>query len=347
MSADPVSTRSTAGDRSLVANIVLELVFFSILFAILFAAMVSVEAFELAYEMSRDYEDWELDEIILAFCAIGITGFAFVARRWFVERRDKREIALLSEDLMEALEQAKAADKAKSAFLAGLSHELRTPIVAINGYAHFIESGAMGPVDPRYSNHARSIRESGEHLLAIVNDILDVTRILAGKVELYPQDTDLHALTEECFKFVQGPAQDGEIRLNNAVPAGFPTLSVDGQRFKQVLINLVANAVKFSPSGGEVSVSARAEAGAAVIEVRDQGVGMDPGDAERAMEPFTQLDNELSRSHEGTGLGLAIVKHFVDLHGGSVALDTAPGKGLTAIIILPPSAFAGAARAAA
>ena len=319
-----------------------ELLAFGGVFAVLLSVLLAIDAFDAFYEYSRAHEDWELDEIVVTLCCLGITGFVFVARRWRIEYKDKRAIRELTEDLKHALGAAQSADKAKSAFLAGLSHELRTPLNAINGYAQFIEMGLMGPLAARYSGYGKDIRESGEHLLAIVDDILDMTRIIAGKVTLHPQPLDLRELTETSFRLVAPRAESSGVGLSNGVDPHFPPVMADAQRLKQVLVNLLGNAVKFSPPGAQVAVAARETAAGVVIEVRDQGIGMKPKDVERALEPFTQLDDGLDRGHEGTGLGLAIVKSFVELHGGRLRIDSASGQGTTVTVVLPQTMTSGA-----
>ncbi|MEO3430774.1 HAMP domain-containing sensor histidine kinase [Pelagibius sp. CAU 1746] len=317
------------------SGIMAELAIFAVVFVVLLTILLSFDAFESFYAYSRDHENWELDEVVMALCSMGVTGFAFVARRWAVELKDKRKIQALSVELGEALEEAKKADKAKSAFLAGLSHELRTPLNAINGYAQLIECGIIGPIDARYAGYATNIRESGEHLLAMVDDILDVTRIVAGKLTLDLEMLDLRALSLACLKLLGPRAEKGKIRLVSDVPEDLPLVAADGKRLKQILINLVGNAVKFSPPEATVTLQARLEGDNTVIKVIDEGVGMASEDIELALQPFNQIENSLARSHEGVGLGLSIVKSLVGLHGGSLLLASAVGKGTTATVVLP------------
>ncbi|WP_340117321.1 HAMP domain-containing sensor histidine kinase [Pelagibius sp. 7325] len=322
-------------------GIVVELLIYGMVCIALYLVLVHIDAFDMVYVLSRDHEAWDLDEAILAIASAGLTSFIFVVRRWRIEHKDKLQIEALTKDLHQALKSATAAHKAKSAFLASLNHELRTPLNAISGYAQLIESGFMGPIDERYAGYAKDIRESGEHLLAIVNDILDMTRIEAGKVRLYRENANLFEVTRECFKLLYLRAEKGGIALVNGVPNDLPLINVDVKRLKQIIINLVGNAVKFAPRDSQVSVTACTEGEAVVIKVCDQGIGMDPKDLEHALEPFSQIDSGLSRNHEGAGLGLAIVKYFVELHGGTLAFDTAPGRGTTVIVTLPQTATAG------
>lgn len=322
-------------------GIVVELLIYVAVSVAMFLVLAPIDALERLHSFSRDQEDWELDEAVLAIMIAGFTSFIFVVRRWRIEHKDKLEIEALTDELQQALKSATAANKAKSAFLASLNHELRTPLNAISGYAQLIESGFMGPIDERYAGYAKDIRESGEHLLAIVNDILDITRLEAGKVRLYREKANLFDVTRECFKLLYLRAEKGGIALVNGVPNDLPLIDVDVKRLKQIIINLVGNAVKFAPSGSEVTVTAYTEGEAVVIKVRDQGIGMNQKDLARALEPFVQIDSGLSRNHEGAGLGLAIVKYFVELHGGTLMFDTAPGRGTTVTVTLPQTATAG------
>lgn len=320
-----------------------ELIVYLGTFVGLLSVLLAADAFDRLYLWTRLHESWQLDEIILAVCAMGMVSLAFVLRRWALEYRDKRKIMRLSAELTEALKAAKAADEAKSTFLATLSHELRTPLNTINGYAELMESGMMGPIDTRYVSYARDIRESGEHLLSIINGMLDLTRAASGSLDLQCADVDLRKLTTATFKHVAPQADTKDIEFEGDFPEDFPAVFVDPQRMRQVLINLVDNAVKFSPPGSRVTVSGEILAGAVRLAVRDEGIGMDPKDLPRVVEPFVQLDGDFAREQEGAGLGLALVKRFVELHGGALAFDTAPGQGTTVSITLPLTAAGPAA----
>jgi len=335
MSFPVTARRYLAVLRNQLSENLAELLAYAACYVALVAVMVATDALDSFYAYSRAHEGWELDEIVLATVALGFTGFAFVVRRWRMEYKDKQRIQVLTEELQQALQAAHAADDAKAAFLATLSHELRTPINAISGYAQIMEGGLMGPIDARYAGYARNIRESGEHLLGLINNILEVTRAASGSIRLQRETVDLHALTRQCFMLMSVRAAEEGIDLVNRVPADFPAVSADSQRLGQVLINLVGNAVKFSPPGSAVTVSAAVRGGDLRIEVRDRGIGMTPEDAERALQPFVQIDNPLKKRREGAGIGLALVKRFVELHGGSLKLDSAPGRGTTAIVTLP------------
>ncbi|MGD1876608.1 MAG: sensor histidine kinase [Kiloniellaceae bacterium] len=314
---------------------IVELLAFGVFLLALLAAARQFYAYEALHTYSRNHNRWELDEFIVTLCCFIITAIAFLVRRWSVEMRDKREIQELTADLARALEAATVADAAKSVFLANLSHELKTPSSAVNGYAHLIESGFMGPIDARYASYAKDIRESGEHLMELVNGVLDLTRLDSGKVTMRPQVVDLYELAQLCVRLVRPRAKEGDIVLMNRIPLDFPPVIADPQRLRQILINLIGNAVKFSHPGTQVYIAARAEPFATVVEISDEGIGMDPRDVERAVQPFVQIDSGLSRDHDGVGLGLALVKRFVELHDGSLVFDTAPGQGTRVTVPLP------------
>lgn len=315
-----------------------ELIVYIACFGGLLSVLLAADAFDRLYRWTRAHEAWQLDEIFLALCAMGIVSFLFVLRRWVLEYRNKREIMRLSADLADALKAAKSADEAKSTFLATLSHELRTPLNTINGYAEMMESGMMGPIDTRYVSYARDIRESGEHLLSIINGMLDLTRAASGSLDLQCKRVDPRDLIRDSLKALTPQADAKDIELEYEVAENFPAILADPQRMRQVIINLVGNAVKFSPPGARVKVAGKVQADAVRLTVSDEGIGMDPKDLPRIVEPFVQLDGEFAREQEGAGLGLALVKRFVELHGGRLAFETAPGQGTTVSVILPQAA---------
>lgn len=240
------------------------------------------------------------------------------------------------EELVRARDEAMRANKAKSAFLANMSHELRTPLNAILGFSTFIEHQAMGEIaNKRYVEYAGDIRESGEHLLAIINDLLEHSRIEAGKIELREERFDIKAACEQARLFCQPRADKLGVTLRTRVAPDVPLVYGDELRIRQVLINLVSNAVKFTP-GGTVDVVARLDgAGALRLDVRDTGIGMDAAGIEQALKPFGQVDSGLSRKFEGTGLGLPLAKSLVELHGGTLAIVSAQGAGTVVSVVLP------------
>jgi signal transduction histidine kinase len=240
------------------------------------------------------------------------------------------------EELVRARDEAMRANKAKSAFLANMSHELRTPLNAILGFSTFIEHQALGEIaNKRYIEYAGDIRESGEHLLEIINDLLEHSRIEAGKIELREERFDIGLACEQARMFCEPRAEKAGIRLRTLIAPDLPPIYGDELRLRQVLVNLVSNAVKFTPNGS-VDIVARVDgAGALRLDVRDTGIGMDAAGIEQALKPFGQVDNGLSRKFEGTGLGLPLAKSLVELHGGTLSIVSEQGVGTVVSVVLP------------
>ncbi len=252
----------------------------------------------------------------------------------FAVGRDATARRHIESELRSALDLAETANQAKSQFLANMSHELRTPLNAIIGFSEVISGALFGPLDARYRDYAQDIHGSGHHLLRIINDLLDLSKVEAGRLELRNSSVQVAAIFETCRRMVADRAAVAGVALDIR-----PTdLEVNGDelRLEQVLLNLVSNAVKFTPTGGEVTVSARlAPSGEVVITVADNGIGMAPEDIPRALQPFGQIDNSLSRPHGGTGLGLPLAQRLIELHGGTMTIDSALGKGTTVTVVLP------------
>ena len=237
-----------------------------------------------------------------------------------------------------ATDEAMAASRAKSEFLTNMSHELRTPLNAIIGFSEMLCEQVFGPVgDRHYLDYAKDIHASGEHLRDLVNDILDVSKIEAGKLEISEEAIDLTRIAESCMRIVAGRADARGIRMRlEAPPAGKARLTGDQRMVKQSLLNLLSNAVKFTPEGGSVTVTISPEGnGGLAASVRDTGVGIAAEHLPRLGEPFYQVDGTLSRTHEGTGLGLYLVTRFITLHDGSVDIDSTPGAGTEVTLHFP------------
>lgn len=242
------------------------------------------------------------------------------------------------ESILRARDAAEAANKAKSKFLATMSHELRTPLNAIIGFAQVIAEERLGRDSPRYTDYARDIWTSGDHLLRIINEILDLSRVEAGQLTVSPEPLNLARIVDLCAQMMRPDADAAEVTLTSALAPDLPPVHADPQRLQQIMLNLVSNAVKFSKPGGEVRVSAKLHAGKIRIEVQDSGIGMRPEEVEQVFVPFYQADGEMNRKYHGSGLGLPIVKHLVERHGGTIALNSAPGEGTTVVVDLPATA---------
>ncbi|HUL09635.1 MAG TPA: ATP-binding protein [Candidatus Acidoferrum sp.] len=245
----------------------------------------------------------------------------------------KREVGLRV-----AKEMAEMASRAKTEFLANMSHELRTPLNAIIGFAEVMHMELLGPIgNQQYRGYIGDIHDSARHLLGLINDILDVAKIEAGRVELSETTTQVKAIFDAVARLIRERSVRAEVRLEMAVTPDLPPLLVDERKLKQILINLLSNAVKFTPAGGAIRMAAQPDpaTGDLVITVADTGIGIAPADIARVMEPFGQVDNPINRKYRGTGLGLPLTKGLVELHGGSFQLESTPGVGTTVTIRLP------------
>ncbi len=242
-------------------------------------------------------------------------------------------------NVFKAKEAAERESKTKSEFLAVMSHELRTPLNAIVGFSQILAEEKEGPhANPNYAEYAGSIRQSGCHLASLINDILDITRFERGNISLVEQELDLVELIDVCLRMCRQAATDSQVTLVQKHAFAQIEVSGDLTRLRQILINLVTNAIKFSPCGGSVSVSADHLAdGRIAASVTDNGIGIDPAKLERIFEPFAQVDGGISRRFGGLGLGLAIARRLARLHGGDIVIASRPNAGTVARLVLPAS----------
>ena len=249
-----------------------------------------------------------------------------------VTERKHAELALLH-----AKEQADLANRSKSEFLANMSHELRTPLNAIIGFAEIIKTQMFGPVGkPQYVEYAADIFDSGQLLLSLINDILDMSKIEAGKRALVEATLNLDQIVLSVVRLVTSRAKLGKLHLNIKVPKDLPAFRGEERALKQILTNLLTNAIKFTPEGGNVTLSAGLDdKGGVRISVQDTGIGIAPEDVHVALAPFGQIESALSRKHQGTGLGLPLTKALVELHDGVLDLQSKPGEGTTITLTFP------------
>jgi signal transduction histidine kinase len=283
-------------------------------------AGADAEASELLAELGEDL-------------AHGLRGLELAAA---LRESEGRFVALEARVAERTAELARAA-RAKDEFLAGMSHELRTPLNGILGLTEVFAEGIYGDVSDRQRAALDRITESGRHLLALINDILDVAKVEAGKIDLSLAPVEVGELCRAAVRLVQDQAHRKRITVAIALRGRPRQLVADERRLKQVLVNLLTNAVKFTPDGGHVALEAEQDEArdALVLAVRDDGVGIAEGDLPRLFQPFVQLDSRLSRQHAGTGLGLALVRRLVDLHGGEVTVESEIGRGSRFTVALP------------
>jgi signal transduction histidine kinase len=297
------------------------------------AAMASMEKNEALREWQSRADTGAIALILrsLFVAAIGL----------FVVKQLRRQEAMENE-LRLAKETAESASHAKSEFLAHMSHELRTPLNAIIGFSEIIKNRKFGPASERYTAYAGDIHSSGTHLLSLINDILNLSKLEAGQFVLHEENVDLQALVDACLNVIETQAQASKITLSVSLDASMRWIRGDERRLRQILINLLSNAVKFTLEGGQVRVSSvPSKGGGLAISVSDTGAGMAAGDIPKAMTPFGQIDSKIRRKLEGTGLGLPLAKQLAELHGATFAIESKVGAGTIVTFVLPPERILG------
>ena len=247
----------------------------------------------------------------------------------------QQRLAELAEKYAAEKTRAEEASQAKSKFLANMSHELRTPLNAIIGFSEIMESAMFGPLGAeKYNEYCTDIRSSGQYLLDVINDILDMAKIEAGRIRLDIEELDLDALLAEAIRVVSARAQDKQLELVAKISPELG-LRADRRALKQIMLNLLSNAVKFTSAGGRVTVRGRAADSCIVLAIADTGIGIDKESLARLGRPFEQVESQLTKSHHGSGLGLAIAKSLVELHGGRMRIRSTLGKGTLVVVRMP------------
>jgi len=285
------------------------------------------------------------EQMMVVQIFVAVTGLSVALMGAALEERKRLASRLASaivlaetsrEEAVVARDAAVQANRAKSMFLANMSHELRTPLNAVIGFAELMHGELFGPLgDRRYRDYTGRIQEAGRHLLDLINDILDMSKIEAGKLDLVREEFALDAQIRACMELMRERAVRSEVELSADLPPGALTISADRRAVRQILLNLLSNAIKFTPQGGRVLVRARVVDREAVLSVRDTGVGIPANRIEDLGNPFVQLRSTAGETHKGTGLGLALVKSLAQLHGGQMRIESAIGKGTLVTVTLP------------
>jgi two-component system cell cycle sensor histidine kinase PleC len=250
-------------------------------------------------------------------------------------RSQTLELADLAGKYAEEKNRAEDANKAKSKFLANMSHELRTPLNAIIGFSEIMESGMFGPLGAdKYEEYCTDIRASGLYLLEVINDILDMSKIEAGRLRINWGEVELGSILQDSMRVVSGRAQSKSVEINSHIS---PDIRFQGDQraVKQILLNLLTNAVKFTPEGGRVTVRGCASHASLFIAIKDTGIGIPAEALAKLGRPFEQVEGQLTKTHQGSGLGLAIAKSLVELHGGTMRMRSTLGVGTIVVVRMP------------
>jgi len=344
-----------ATDRYIVENFRERREFYGLMFLVLFFAMVLatyasihlVVAIPLKRLIAAIKQQRAGEPISVNWSSRDEIGLLITEYRYLQERQFRSQSQLrdelerseqISADLRLMRDAADQANKAKSEFLATMGHELRTPLNAIIGFSEVIKSEVFGPVgEHRYVEYSRDINESGTHLLSLINDILDMSKMEAGEMAAIDEPFHFIEAVEPSIRLIARAATQGKIDLTTRIPDDLPAFMGDARMIKQILINLLSNAVKFTPENGKVTLSASADKDGFLISVADTGIGIPPEKIEKVLQPFGQVDSSLARKYEGAGLGLPLVRAMVDLQGGVLSIDSAVGEGTRVDIRFPPT----------
>jgi signal transduction histidine kinase len=290
----------------------------------------TMHLFGLPYDDADETRDnWRYIIMSLAFVSLSLVAPLVLVGRY--SSRIHRTISRLEL----ARQEAETANIAKSRFLANMSHELRTPLNAIIGFSDLTMNSTLGPIDERYRSYAEDIHRSGKHLLTILNDVLDLSKSEVAELKIELRDVSVDAMVYDLGRMIAPLIADAHLTYTVTMDDGLPLIRADEVRFKQVLLNVASNAIKFTNAGGRISIEAARAGDWVLIKLADTGIGIAPENLLKVMEPFYQVDSSLSRKREGTGLGLPITKRLVELMGGTFALTSQFGVGTRATIRIP------------
>jgi len=270
---------------------------------------------------------------LVAILLLGTFAFARIAQG---SVRQRKLLAIALGDVEAKSKEVEAANRHKSEFLANMSHELRTPLNAIIGFSEVLRQQMFGAINPKQGEYLEDIQTSGQHLLSLINDILDLSKVEAGKMELQLSRFSLPAALEPVVLMVRERAAGRGLALSTQIDPAVDQIEADERKVKQIVLNLMTNAVKFTPSGGKVTLEAKRDGSGVQVAVRDTGIGIAPADQARVFEEFTQAGGAASSQQEGTGLGLTLSRRLVELHGGKIWVESELGKGSTFSFTLPP-----------
>ena len=285
------------------------------------------------YETSLKFADGSIHQVLFnKFVFSGVTEEDSVLLGIMIDITERKQA---EEKMLQAKMAAEAANRAKTTFIVNMSHELKTPLNAVIGFSDLLLSETFGPLNEKQKRYTENILTGGNHLLDVINDVLDISRLELGNIELYYETVDISGVIEEVQRLLFPLSVEKNISIEYNIKQGLKTTIADRVKLKQILYNILNNAIKFSSEGGKVNIAAELQGDMVEISVMDEGIGIHEADYERVFQPFVQIDESISKKHGGVGLGLALVKKFVELHGGQVWVKANPGKGSTFTFRIP------------